>query len=71
MGGYKGGEMSEENLYQRIAVLENLMAERDAEINVLRRLLEASKNALLSYQYGNGSPELAEEVVARIKKEGI
>ena len=41
-----------------------LTAERDA----LRKLLNTAKHALLSYQYGNSSPELAEEIVAEIER---
>lgn len=44
---------------------ENELRER---IKALSTALSAAKNALLSYQYGNSSPELAKEVVEHIQK---
>ena len=43
------------------------MDERD-EIVALRKLLGAAGHALRSYQYGNASPDLAEEIANQIER---
>lgn len=35
------------------------------------KLLQAAVHALRSYQYGNGSPDLAKEIADRIEKETV
>ncbi|HMN15916.1 MAG TPA: hypothetical protein PKD55_26670 [Bellilinea sp.] len=39
-----------------------------AEIQSLRTALSSAHDALRSYQYGNGSPELAQEVADKLQK---
>ena len=38
------------------------------ETEQLKEALRVARDALLSYQYGNSSPELAQEVVEHIQK---
>jgi len=43
------------------------IGELKTEIEQLRKLLDAAKNGLRSYAYGNSSPELALEIIAAIE----
>ncbi len=45
-----------------------MLSKSKAERDDLRKLLSASKNGLLSYKYGNSSPDLAEIIITKIEK---
>ncbi len=48
--------------------IDEIVANLRSQLEIIQKLLGAAKNALLSYQYGNSSPDLAKEIVAEIEK---
>jgi hypothetical protein len=66
--GLRGKERREEFL-PRLERAVKLGEHWKAEVERLRAALASAHDALRSYQYGNGSPELAKEVADRLQKE--
>ncbi len=65
----KLGNNSKLTLSNLIRFVDTLLKRsRDLAKKENRKLLNTAKSALISYQYGNSSPDLAEEVVEAINK---